>query len=173
MEKKVLIADDHTITRSGIKFVIKDVFPFAIVHEARNGNEVISSVRENDYDLIILDLNMPETVSIALVSHLFACKEESRILIFSKHADEKERIPDPEPPETDNPFERLSEKERLIAHYYLKGHTSTEIKNILHLHASTVGTLKSRLFGKLKIKSMVDLVELARLYQPGISDFPK
>ena len=168
MEKKVLIADDHAINRSGIKFVIKDVFPFAVVHEARNGNEVISSVRENDYDLIILDLNMPETDSITLVSHLFACKEESRVLIFSMRADELKQAVS-----RDNPFERLSEKERLIAHYYLKGHTSTEIKNILHLHASTVGTLKSRLFGKLKIKSMVDLVELARLYRPGISDFPK
>jgi DNA-binding NarL/FixJ family response regulator len=173
VEKKVLIAEDHAIIRSGITFAIKDVFPFAIVHEVRNGEEVIVAVRENDYDLIILDLNMPATDFIALVSHLYACKEASSILIFSMHADEKEHFPDLAPTGVDNPFERLSEKERLIAHYYLKGHTSTEIKNMLGLHASTIGTLKSRLFGKLQIKSLVDLVELARIYPPGISDCQK
>ena len=165
MKKKVLIADHHAIIRSGIKLAIKDVFPFAVVHEACNGNEVISSVLENDYALIILDLNMPETDSIALVNHLFSCMEESRILIFS--------LPDLKSSKPGNPFERLSKKERLLAHYYLKGHTNSEIKKMLSLHASTIGTMKSRLFGKLKIKSLVELVELAMLFQPGILDFPK
>ena len=209
MEKKVLIADDHAIIRTGIKFVIKDVFPFAVVHEARNGNEVIASVRENDYDLIILDLVMPETDPIALVNHLLACMKETRVLIFSMHADKlcankisnigalgylnkqsgpkevkkaisdvllgtvytslniEERLPELKSSKPANPFERLSEKERLLANYYLKGHSNTEIKNMLKLHASTIGTLKSRLFGKLKIKTLVELVELAMLYQPG------
>jgi len=203
-----LIADDHAIIRSGIKFVIKEVFPFATVHEACNGNEVMLSVRENDYDLIILDINMPETDSIALVSHLFACKKESRVLIFSMNADElyaqkflklgavgylnkrsgpqevkraifdvlqgtthtsvktNEHFGHEKHPIPNNPFEKLSPKERLICHYYLKGYTSTDIKNILSLHSSTIGTLKLRLFGKLKIKNMIELVELARLYQP-------
>ena len=203
-----MIADDHAIIRSGIKFVIKEVFPFATVHEACNGNEVMLSVRENDYDLIILDINMPETDSIALVSHLFACKKESRVLIFSMNADElyaqkflklgavgylnkrsgpqevkraifdvlqgtthtsvktNEHFGHEKHPIPNNPFEKLSPKERLICHYYLKGYTSTDIKNILSLHSSTIGTLKLRLFGKLKIKNMIELVELARLYQP-------
>jgi two-component system invasion response regulator UvrY len=208
VKKSVLIADDHAIIRSGIKFVIKEVFPFATVHEACNGNEVMLSVRENDYDLIILDINMPETDSIALVSHLFACKKESRVLIFSMNADElyaqkflklgavgylnkrsgpqevkraifdvlqgtthtsvktNEHFGHEKHPIPNNPFEKLSPKERLICHYYLKGYTSTDIKNILSLHSSTIGTLKLRLFGKLKIKNMIELVELARLYQP-------
>jgi two-component system invasion response regulator UvrY len=210
VKKSVLIADDHAIIRSGIKFVIKEVFPFAAVHEACNGNEVMSSVYENDYDLIILDINMPETDSIALVSHLFARKKDSRILIFSMNADElyaqkflklgaigylnkqsgpqevKRAISDvlqgttytsvkinghfryEKPSATDNPFEKLSAKERLICHYFLKGYTSTDIKKMLGLHASTIGTLKLRLFGKLRIKNMIELVELARLYQPDI-----
>ena len=215
MEKKVLIADDHAIIRTGIKFVIKDVFPFAVVHEARNGNEVIASVRENDYDLIILDLVMPETDPIALVNHLLAYMKETRVLIFSMHADEsysktflsigglgylnkqsgpkdvkkaisdvllgisytsltiKEHFPVLKSSKPRNPFARLSEKERLLAHYYLKGHTNREIKKMLSLHASTIGTMKSRLFGKLKIKSLVELVELTMLYQPDILGFQK
>jgi DNA-binding NarL/FixJ family response regulator len=72
-----------------------------------------------------------------------------------------------------NPFERLSPKERLLAQYYLKGYTNREIKNMLRLHASTIGTMKSRLFGKLKIKSVLELVELAMLHEPGSLDFPR
>lgn len=210
-----MIADDHAIIRSGIKFVVKEVFPFAVVHEACNGNEVMMSVRENDYDLIILDINMPETDSLSLVSHLFACKKESRVLIFSMNADEvyahkflqlgavgylnkqsgpqevkraifdalqgttytsvktNEHFGHEKHPIPDNPFEKLSPKERLICQYYLKGYTSTDIKNILSLHASTIGTLKLRLFGKLKIKNMIELVELARLYQPEPFALPR
>jgi len=213
LEKRILVADDHAIVRSGIKFVIKDIFPFAVIDEARDANEVISSVRENDHNLIILDINMPETDPVALVRHLFAYKEASRVLIFSVNPEElyakkylklgvlgylnKQSSPeevkkaiydvlhgiiytsekvkehylhDMKSEKTDNPFEKLSDKEMLIAKYYLKGHTHTEIKKMLRLHSSTIGTLKTRLFGKLRIKSLVDLIELARLYKPNISD---
>jgi DNA-binding NarL/FixJ family response regulator len=164
MKKRVLIADDHAVVRSGIKLVIEDILPLAVVHEAGSGKEVMLSVRENDYDLIILAVAMPDTDSVALISHLFACKKDSRVLIFGANAG-KEHLPDRKRPITDNPFERLSAKERLIAQYYLKGYTSTEIKKILCLHASTIGTFKTRLFEKLKIKSLIDLFELARVHQ--------
>jgi two-component system, NarL family, invasion response regulator UvrY len=80
----------------------------------------------------------------------------------------KKNIPERKRPITDNPFERLSVKERLIAQYYLKGYTSTEIKKLLCLHASTIATFKIRLFEKLKITSLIGLFELARLYQPEL-----
>lgn len=212
-EKRILVADDHSIVRSGIKLVIKDVFPFAIVDEARNANEVETSVRNKDYNLIILDIKMPETDPIALVKSLFAHKQGSRVLIFSVHPDElyakkflklgvlgylnkqcspeevkkaiydvlhgtlytsqkvKEHfLNDLKSKKADNPFEKLSDKELLIAKYYLKGHTHTEIKKMLHLHSSTIGTLKNRMFGKLRIKSLLELTELARLYKPDHSD---
>jgi DNA-binding NarL/FixJ family response regulator len=212
-EKRILVADDHTIVRSGIKFIIKDIFPFAVVDEARNANEVEASVRNKDYDLIILDIKMPETDPIALVSSIFAYKEGNRVLIFSVNPDElyakkflklgvlgylnKQSSPeevkkaiynvyhgtlyasqkvkelflnDLKSKKTDNPFEKLSDKELVIAKYYLTGYSHTEIKKMLKLHSSTIGTLKTRLFGKLKIKNLVDLTELAKLYKPERSD---
>ena len=172
MKKRVLIADDHDVVRSGIKLVIKDILPLAVVHEAGSEKEVMSSVRENDYDLIILAVAMPDTESVALISHLFSCKKDSRVLIFGANAG-KGRLPDRKHPAKENPFERLSAKERLIAQYYLKGYTSTEIKKILCLHASTIGTFKTRLFEKLQITSLIGLFELARLYQPEVLHDPK
>ena len=197
MKKRVLIADDHAIVRSGIKFFLKDVLPFAVIHEACGGHEVMLSARKIPYDLIILDINMPETDYISLIGHLFACNKNSKVLIFSVSADELSANKFLKPgawgylnkewglkevksaiaevsrgAKPENPFEKLSAKERLIAHYYLKGYTSTEIKKMLRLHASTIGTLKTRLFGKLRIKSMVALAELARLYRPDFYDLP-
>ena len=212
-EKKILVADDHTIVRSGIKLIIKDIFPFAVVDEAGNANEVEASVRNKDYNLIILDIKMPETDPVALVSSLSACTDGNRVLIFSVSPDElyakkflklgalgylnKQSSPeevkkaiynvlhgtlytsqkvkelflnDLKSKKTDNPFEKLSDKELLIAKYYLKGYNHTEIKKMLKLHSSTIGTLKTRLFVKLKIKSLVDLIELSRLYKPERSD---
>jgi DNA-binding NarL/FixJ family response regulator len=171
VKKKVLIGDNHASVRSGIRFVIKDVAPSAIVHEARNGNELISSIRETEYDLIIVDIDMSGSDPLALIDHLLAGKEVTKVLVLSTHA--AGPISRKKTPKMKNPFEKLSAKERLIARYYLLGYTNTEIKKILHLHASTIGTLKIRLFGKLKIKSLVALVELARLYQPDLYDLQK
>jgi len=70
---------------------------------------------------------------------------------------------------TDNPFERLSNRELQIATYLLKGYSHAEIKAALNLHSSTVGTLRIRLFEKLKIKNLVELGELAKLYQIDFS----
>ena len=80
---RILIADDHVVVRTGLRAVMKDMYPFAQFDEAVNGARVMELVKSNDYNLIVLDITMPETDSIALVTDLFAHKENSRVLIFS------------------------------------------------------------------------------------------
>ena len=70
---------------------------------------------------------------------------------------------------TDNPFEELSNREMEIAKYLLLGYSQAEIKKLLNLHSSTLGTHKVRFFEKLKIKNIFELGELARLYQIDFS----
>ena len=84
---RILIADDHVVVRTGLKAIMKGLCPFAQVDEAVNGPQVMELVKSNDYNLIVLDITMPETDSIALVTDLFAYKEKSRILIFSMNAE--------------------------------------------------------------------------------------
>jgi two-component system, NarL family, invasion response regulator UvrY len=85
---RVLIADDHSIVRSGLKLLIKEIQPSFITDEAVDGDEVISLARSNDYALIILDINMPDTDAISLVCNLVAGNEAQKILIFSMNSEE-------------------------------------------------------------------------------------
>ena len=85
---RFLVADDHAIVRAGLKTLMKDIRPFANGDEAVNGDQVIDLVKGNNYDIIILDVNMPDTDCIAMVSNILAYKEKSRILIFSMKSEE-------------------------------------------------------------------------------------
>jgi two-component system invasion response regulator UvrY len=206
---RVLIADDHTIVRSGIKLVIQDILPQAVFDEAFNGDEVISLVKKKDYEMIVLDINMPDTDSITLVTNVMAYREQSKILIYSMNPEElyakrfiklgvlgyltKESRSDEirkaitcvlkgdvylskklrndlkedmqSKKGADNPFEKLSDREIQTVKYLLDGHSLLDIRKILNVHSSTVGTYKTRIFEKLKIKTLHELRELARMYQ--------
>ncbi|WP_042720617.1 response regulator transcription factor [Flavobacterium sp. B17] len=63
-----------------------------------------------------------------------------------------------------SPFETLSDRELQIANKLAEGLPLKEISNQLNLHASTISTYKNRLFEKLKIRSVPELIEILRLY---------
>jgi DNA-binding NarL/FixJ family response regulator len=210
---RILIADDHTIVRSGIKLIIHELLPLTGIDEASNGDEVISWVKKYEYELIVLDINMPYTDSITLVTNLFAYREHSRILIYSMNSEDlyakrfiklgvlgylnkesnaeeikraitcvlsgeiyiSRKIRNDLSQEMhskkggENPFEKLSDREIQTVKYLLHGYSLLEIKKILNVHSSTVGTYKTRIFEKLKIRNVRDLDELAKMYQVEIS----
>jgi len=64
-----------------------------------------------------------------------------------------------------NPFDLLSEREFEITRRLLTGDTLTTIAQMLNIHTSTVGTHKSKVFGKLNVHNMVELMALARNYE--------
>lgn len=64
-----------------------------------------------------------------------------------------------------NPLNRLSERELQIAVLYAKGAGNLEIANTLDLKQNTVSTFKKRIFEKLKVETLVELVELMRIHQ--------
>ncbi len=64
----------------------------------------------------------------------------------------------------ESPFEALSDRELQIANKIAEGLSLKEISNQLNLHSSTISTYKNRLFEKLNIRSVPELVEILRLY---------
>lgn len=60
----ILLADDHDIVRDGIKSLLEDEIGFQIAAESSNGKEALEVCREQDIDLIIMDINMPEMTGI-------------------------------------------------------------------------------------------------------------
>ncbi|HKM44664.1 MAG TPA: response regulator, partial [Dysgonamonadaceae bacterium] len=59
MEKRILIADDHGVVRLGLSMMIKKLRPDFIVDEADDYQKVMSIIKVKNFDLAILDLNMP------------------------------------------------------------------------------------------------------------------
>ena len=85
---KILLADDHVIIRAGLKVYIKNIIPQSIIDEADDGDSTFNKIKENDYDLVILDINMSATDSFGLVSNIIAIKPDSKILMFSMNSEE-------------------------------------------------------------------------------------
>lgn len=63
-----------------------------------------------------------------------------------------------------NPLNRLSERELQIASFYAQGYGNLEIANVLDVKQNTVSTFKKRIFEKLQIDNMVELIELMKIH---------
>ena len=86
--KKILLADDHVIIREGLKIMLQRTIPHTVVEEAINGDSAFEKLKKNVYDLIILDVNMPNTDCFGLVSNIMAIRPDAKILMFSMNAEE-------------------------------------------------------------------------------------
>lgn len=81
--KKILLADDHTVTRVGLEMLISDCFPHFEITHASNFTEIFKSVNQNIFDLIILDATFPEGNCISILPDIFKIQKEVKILMFS------------------------------------------------------------------------------------------
>lgn len=82
---RVVIADDHTIVREGLKQLLLGAGVFEIVGEARDGHEVLKAVREIDFDVLLLDLSMPGKSGMELIKQVKSEKPRLRVLVLSMH----------------------------------------------------------------------------------------
>jgi DNA-binding NarL/FixJ family response regulator len=82
---RVVIADDHTIVREGLKQVLSAASDLTIVGEAQNGQEVLQRVREQDFEVLLLDMSMPGKSGIELIKQVRAEKPRLRIMVLSMH----------------------------------------------------------------------------------------
>lgn len=84
----ILLVDDHSIVRDGIKATLKDQKNFNIVAEAANGKEAIESVRLLNPDVVIMDITMPEMNGIESADVISKKYPHSKVLILSMHDNE-------------------------------------------------------------------------------------
>jgi len=84
----ILLADDHGIVRTGLKLFISNYISPSVIDEAWDGDSAFKKIKEKDYRLIILDVNMPDTDSFGLVSNILSFKPDANILMFSMNAEE-------------------------------------------------------------------------------------
>lgn len=205
--KNFLLIDDHAIVRSGIKFWLSAEYNPCEVDEAENGKEAYQKIQDKDYDLVMLDIQMPETNSFDLLKSIVIDKPDCKVLIFSMNSENmyakrflkagamgfvskdapiqelkkavdlilnnrkyfsdkfieatfSEKIGE----ENNNPFSILSDREFEITNLLMEGKAVGEISTLLNIKSSTTGTYKARIFEKLNIQNVFQLIELGVLY---------
>ena len=82
---RMLIADDHTIMREGLKQLFSLVADVQVVAEAESGTQVIELLRQVEIDLLLLDMNMPGISGEILIARLHTQYPELPILVLSMH----------------------------------------------------------------------------------------
>jgi len=86
---KILIADDHAIVREGLKQVVADTTDLIVTGEAGNGQETLEFVREGDFDVVLLDITMPEKDGLNVLKQLKKERPELPVLILSMYSEEQ------------------------------------------------------------------------------------
>jgi DNA-binding NarL/FixJ family response regulator len=208
MAKKILIVDDHLVVRNGVAMVLEKQIEDVSISNAENFFEAIALLKEDSFDLIILDINIPGGKSTEMITDLRAIQPCVRILVFSAHEEEhyalryitagangylnklcseekmmfainsifesstyisaelvNKLVEAKGRKKAINPMDVLSKRELQIAQLLINGNGNLEISNMLDIHMSTVSTYKARVFEKLKISNLVELINLYKTFE--------
>ncbi|URM33437.1 response regulator transcription factor [Cytobacillus firmus] len=88
MNTKIVIIDDHQLFREGVKRILDFEKSFNVVAEGDDGSEAMALMEEYDPDVIIMDINMPNTNGVEATRQLINKYPESKVIILSIHDDE-------------------------------------------------------------------------------------
>ena len=89
MKIRILIADDHSIVRDGLKRILAATPDLQVAGEAASGEAALALVKANDYDIAMLDMSMPGLSGIDLIKRLKLEKPKLRILVLSMHGEKQ------------------------------------------------------------------------------------
>jgi DNA-binding NarL/FixJ family response regulator len=86
---RIVIADDHTIMREGLKRILDGADDIEVVGEAVDGFEALAQVRKGGFDLLMLDLSMPGRSGVELIRQIKDEMPKLPILILTMHEEEQ------------------------------------------------------------------------------------
>jgi two-component system invasion response regulator UvrY len=85
---RVLIADDHTVVRRGLRQILLEGFPTAVVEEVPDAEELIKRVMHAEWDVVISDLSMPGRSGLDALQQIKQFNPKLPVLILSIHPEE-------------------------------------------------------------------------------------
>lgn len=82
---RLLIGDDHALVRKGLEQIVGKTSDIRVVGEAANGAEVVASVRNNEYDLVLLDISLPDRNGLEVLQQIKSLDRCPPVLVLSMH----------------------------------------------------------------------------------------
>ncbi len=86
---RVLLADDHAIIRDGLRQILAETDDLQVCGEAGDGNEVLRKVREEEFDVLVLDISMPGRSGLEVVKLVKEERPRLPVLILSMHHEDQ------------------------------------------------------------------------------------
>ena len=86
---RILVADDHTVVRQGVKQIVSLAPDMRVTGEAVSGQEVLAKVLKDDYDIVLLDISMPGGSGLDTLANIKARRPELPVLILTMHPEEQ------------------------------------------------------------------------------------
>ncbi len=90
MKKNILIVEDHELTRFGLKTTFENVDFVDHIYEADSAETAIEVFNNNNIDIIIMDLGLPNMNGIEATKQIRSSNKDVKIIILTSHNDEKE-----------------------------------------------------------------------------------
>ena len=168
---RILIADDHAIVRAGLKAFIADQPDMEVVFEASTGADAIAAIRGQDFDVVLLDISMPNKNGIDTLRSLRSLRPTLPIVILSVYVVRgriyvsaaleqllASRLSGEVQPA---PHVGLSEREFQIFCKLAEGLPVSKIADELNLSVKTVSTYRARVLEKMTMRSNAEVTHYA------------
>jgi DNA-binding NarL/FixJ family response regulator len=88
----VLIADDHAMVRTGLRHYLEQESSIDTIEETATGTETLQRLRSGQWDLVILDINMPDRSGLDILRHIRSGYPNTRVLVVSGFAEKQYAI---------------------------------------------------------------------------------
>jgi two-component system invasion response regulator UvrY len=86
---RILVADDHEVVREGLKQILKESIPGAEFGDASAGEEALRKARSGDWDVVILDISLPDRSGLDVLKDLRQAQPRLPVLVLSIHPEEQ------------------------------------------------------------------------------------
>jgi DNA-binding NarL/FixJ family response regulator len=86
---KILVVDDHSIVREGLKQILADSAEMIVAGEASSGQEAMQKIRAGGFDMVVMDISLPDRNGLEVLEQVKAFSPKLQVLILSMHAEEQ------------------------------------------------------------------------------------
>ena len=86
---RVIIADDHPVVLKGLKEIIEEHFDNVTIDISSKGYELLNKINSNDYDIVLLDISLPDINGLEVLREIRKKKQKLHVLILSMYPEEQ------------------------------------------------------------------------------------